>query len=85
LVSVNLSILGDSTVLGPIRDRSDFRNALERISADAQVDDCLLSAEILWAPETTAVGAGGDEDDGERGSVLTLEDLAANYPELAPL
>lgn len=85
LVSLNLSIRGDSTVLPAIRDRKDVLQALEVIAADSQVDDCLRSAEILWAPEPPD----NNDDDGDDAQYdsneLTMEGLAADYPELVPL
>ena len=58
---------------GPkIRTRKELRQILTRIAADAQVDDCLLAAELLWAPE-------------ERSDLLSPQDIAADYPELYPL
>jgi uncharacterized membrane protein len=84
-VSLNVAIEGDSTVLPAVRDREDVRRALETLAADAKVGDCLLSAEVLWAPEH----GGGDKDRGDvqegDGSELTLEGLAADYPELVPV
>lgn len=72
VVSLKLSIEGDSTRLPYIRYRRDVRESLERIAADAQVEDCLLSAEILWAPE----------NDDDR---LTPDDIYTSYPDLVPL
>ena len=84
VVSITLSIEGDSLMdvlptrsknnkSGPkIRTRKELRQILTRIAADAQVDDCLLAAELLWAPE-------------ERSDLLSPQDIAADYPELYPL
>jgi len=72
VVSINLAIEGDSTVLPGIRYRQDVLDALSKIATDAQVGDCLLSAELLWAPE-------------ERWEVLTPNDVYADYPNLIPL
>ena len=72
VVSVHISIVGDSTMLPAIRDRADALRALNVIAADAKVGDCLMAAEILWAPE------GNDE-------VITMDDLVADYPELVAL
>jgi uncharacterized membrane protein len=71
VVSVHVSILGDST-LPAVRDRADALRALNVIAADAKVGDCLMGAEILWAPE--------DKDE-----VVAIEDLVADYPELVTL
>jgi uncharacterized membrane protein len=83
LVSLNVAIEGDSTALPAVRDRADVRRALETLAADAKVGDCLLSAEVLWAPEHDG-GGRGDEQEGDRNE-LTLEGLAADYPELVPV
>lgn len=71
VVSINLAIEGDSTLLRGIRYRQDLLDALSKIASDAQVDDCLFSAEVLWAPE-------------ERWEVLTKNDIYADYPNLIP-
>ena len=72
VVTLNLAIEGDSTKLPLIRSRSDLASTLRRIAADAQVEDCLLSAEILWAPE-------------ESSDQLSSDDVYVDYPELVPL
>lgn len=72
VVSIKLSIEGDSTTMPNITYRQNLRDALERIAADAQVEDCLVSAEILWSPE-------------EKNDRLTSEDIYASYPDLIPL
>lgn len=72
VVSVKLSIEGDSTRMPKIVLRQDLRNALQCIAADAQVEDCLISAEILWSPE-------------ESTDRLTADDIYASYPDLIPL
>lgn len=72
MVNIKLSIEGDSTRMPGIRYRKDLREALERIAGDAQVEDCLMSAEILWAPEQ-----GNDR--------MTPDDIYSNYPNLIPL
>lgn len=72
VVSIQLSIEGDSTTMPSITYRQNLRDALERIAADAQVEDCLVSAEILWSPE-------------EKNDRLTSEDIYASYPDLIPL
>jgi len=72
VVTLNLAIEGDSTKLPSIRSRSDLASALRRIAADAQVEDCLLSAEILWAPE-------------EVSDRMSSDDVYADYPELVPI
>ena len=59
-------------MLPGIRFRSDLLTSLTRIASDAQVGDCLLSAEVLWAPE----------NDNE---ILSKEDIDADYPNLIPL
>jgi uncharacterized membrane protein len=72
VVTINLSIEGDSTRLPAVRDRKDVRNALSKLASDAQVGDCLLAGEVLWAPA-------------ERTESLSQEDIFADYPHLVPL
>ena len=72
IVTLNLAIEGDSTQMPGITLRTDLRTALQRIAADAQVEDCLLSAEILWVPD-------------DRNDVLDADDVYAAYPKLIPL
>jgi uncharacterized membrane protein len=72
VVSLHVSILGDSTLLPTVRDRADALRALNVIAADAKVGECLMGAEILWAPE--------DKDE-----IITMDDLVADYPELVSL
>lgn len=72
MVNIKVSIEGDSTRMPYIQSRQDLRYALERIAGDAQVDDCLMSAEIMWTPEHA--------DDR-----LTPDDIYNNYPNLLQL
>ena len=72
VVSLHVAIEGDATKLPRIRMRSDLLEALSKLASDAQVGDCLLSAEILWAPE-------------ERKELLSMDDVYADYPDLIPL
>lgn len=72
IVCINISIEGDSTSLPAIRFRQDLLEALSKIAADAQIEDCLMSAEILWEPES-------------RQEVLTADQIYASYPNLVPL
>jgi uncharacterized membrane protein len=72
VVDLSLCIQGDSTKFPTIKNRIELRNALYKISADAQVDECLLSAEVLWTP-----------DDGA--DSMSEKDVFADYPELYPL
>lgn len=72
IVTISISIQGDRTKLPNIRTRKDVADALSRIAADAPVEDCLLSAEVLWAPEA-------------RSDRLTDEDIIAEHPSLYPL
>lgn len=69
VVTLVLSIQGDSTAVPMIRSIQDVENALRKIAADVKVDDCLTGAEILWTPE-------------DRNEVLTRMDIIADYPEL---
>lgn len=72
IITVNFAIEGDSTKLPEIYSIEDLRKALRRISSDAQVDDCLITAEIVWAPE-------------DRTERLSREETYEKYPNLVPL
>jgi uncharacterized membrane protein len=72
VVSINLAIEGDSTKFSKIKTRNELRAALSRVAADSQIEDCLLSAEILWTPE-------------DRSETLSNQDVYADYPSLYPL
>jgi uncharacterized membrane protein len=69
VVTLVLSIQGDSTAVPMIRSLKDVEDALRKIAADVKVDDCLTGAEILWTPE-------------DRNEILTRKDIIADYPEL---
>jgi uncharacterized membrane protein len=75
VVSLSICIEGNSifnNVQKTVRNRKDLRQVLSQIAADAQVEECLLSAEILWTPE-------------EPTEVLSESDVYAEYPNLYPL
>ena len=72
IVTIHLAIEGDSTKLPKVISRTDLLLALQKIAADSVVEDCLLSAEVLWAPE-------------EDYETLTRTDIYADYPDLVPL
>lgn len=55
-----------------IKKRSELRDVLYKISADAKVDDCLVAAEVLWTPD--------DDTDN-----MSEPDVYADYPTLFPL
>lgn len=69
VVTIILSIDGDSTKLPKITSMGDLEKALTAIASDVKVDDCLRSAEVLWTPE--------DSDD-----TLSQTDVIVDYPEL---
>lgn len=69
VITFVLAIQGDSTKISKISSLKNVEEALRKIASDSKVDDCLLSAEILWTPE-------------DRSETLTREDLIADYPEL---
>lgn len=70
VITLVLAIDGDTTkISSSMNSMSDVENALRRIAADAKVDDCLQSVEILWTPE-------------DRNEILTARDVVADYPEL---
>jgi uncharacterized membrane protein len=69
VVTLVLTIDGDSIKVPSINSVADVEEALRRVASDAKVDDCLQSAEILWTPE-------------DRSETLSLRDVVADYPEL---
>lgn len=71
VVTIAICIEGDQTKLPIIKSRQDVVTALSRMASDVPVEECLLSAEVLWAPE------GQD--------TLSKEDLIADFPNLFPL
>lgn len=72
VVTILIAIEGDSTQLPSIKSRDDVMNALNRLAVDAQMDECLLSGEVSWAPEL-------------RSESLSLEDIIVDYPTLFPV
>lgn len=72
VVTIHLAIEGDSTKLPKIISRTDLLLALKKIAADASVEDCLLSAEVLWAPEDEL-------------ATMASVDVYRDYPDLIPL
>lgn len=72
VVTLVLSIAGDSTKIPRIQSVTDVEKALRMIASDAKVDDCLMGAEILWTPE-------------DRSETLSFRDVIADYPELVSL
>lgn len=72
VVSLTVCIEGDSTKIPKIKNRIELREALSKVASDAQVDECLLSAEVLWTPE-------------DKLDTLSTEELIADYPSLYPL
>ena len=69
VVTLVFAIEGDSTKLPSIRGIRDVEEALSKIAADVKVEDCLMSAEILWTP-------------GDASETLTERDIYVDYPEL---
>mmetsp|Transcript_21278 Transcript_21278/g.24618 ORF Transcript_21278/g.24618 Transcript_21278/m.24618 type:complete len:489 (-) Transcript_21278:1921-3387(-) len=72
VVTIILTIDGDSTKLPIINSLSDLESALVKIASDVKVDNCLRTAEVLWTPE------GGND-------ILTETDVIVDYPELRGL
>lgn len=73
IVTLIFAMEGDaSTQLPRITTREDLRRALNQISADAVVSNCLLTAEILWLPEDSS-------------ETLSRDEVYADYPDLVPL
>jgi uncharacterized membrane protein len=58
------------TKVGQVQTIGSVGEALDRIAADADVDDCLQSVEIMWTPEDRSE------------SLSSQRDIAADYPEL---
>jgi uncharacterized membrane protein len=69
VVTLVLSIDGDSTKVPRITSLEDVEESLRKIASDSKMDDCLQSVEILWTPE-------------ERSETLALKDVIADYPTL---
>lgn len=69
VVTIIVSIDGDSTTLPKIVTIADVEKALTQLASDVKVDNSLRSAEILWTPE--------DDND-----ILTERDIVADYPSL---
>jgi Predicted membrane protein len=69
VVTLIISIDGDSTKLPQINNVSDLEKALTRIATDVKVDDCLRSAEVLWTPD-------------DKRDVLSDRDIYVDYPKL---
>jgi uncharacterized membrane protein len=69
VVTLVLAIDGDSTKVGKVQSIASVEEALRMIAADAKVDDCLQSLEILWTPE-------------DHSENLSERDIVADYPEL---
>ena len=73
VVTFVIAIEGDSTKLpSPIRSLNDVEKALTQVATDVNVDDCLLSAEVLWTP-------------GDTSEILTERDIIVDYPDLRTL
>jgi uncharacterized membrane protein len=69
VITLVMAIQGDSTKIPKISNLKSVEDALRKIASDAKVDDCLVSAEVLWTPE-------------DRSETLTRQDIIADYPEL---
>lgn len=69
VVTIILSIDGDSTKVPIINSVNDLERALTQIASDVKVDGCLRSAEVLWTPQS-------------EGDTLTERDVIVDYPEL---
>lgn len=72
LVTILIAIEGNTSKLVPIKNRDSVLAALNRLAVDAQVDDCLLSAEVAWSPE-------------DRSETVSQQDVFADYPSLFPI
>lgn len=72
VVSIIMAIEGESLASAKIRSRDDLIRTLSQVASDSQVDECLLSGEVLWSPELP-------------GELITNEDLYADFPNLIPL
>ena len=80
LALVQIHVIIEGNALQPYGERqmetaSMFRNALLQLSGDlSAVEDCVLSGEVLWAPQTH-----------KKNQVLTEEDIYASHPNLWPV
>jgi len=72
VVTILMATEGDSTRLPKITKRTDVLEALRKLAVDSQVDECLLSGEVVWSPEL-------------RSESLTMDEIYADYPSLFPL
>ena len=73
VITLVIAIEGDSTKIpSPIRNVGDIERALTKLAADVKVEDCLLSAEVLWTP-------------GDISETLTERDIYMDYPDLRSL
>jgi uncharacterized membrane protein len=63
---------GDQNSNSNIKTRKGLVEALTQLSSDVQVDDCLLSAEVIWSPQ--------EQDD-----QLTMQDIYSDFPTLYTL
>lgn len=69
VVTIVVSIDGDSTNLPQINSINDLEKALIRLATDVKVDDCLRSAEVLWTPD-------------DKFDVISERDVVVDYPKL---
>ncbi len=69
VVTIILSIDGDSTKLPTINSIADLERGLTQIASDVKVDGCLRSAEVLWTPQAV-------------GDTLSERDVIVDYPDL---
>lgn len=69
VVTLVVSIDGDSTKMPQINSINDLEKALIRLATDVKVDDCLRSAEVLWTPD-------------DKLDVISERDVVVDYPKL---
>jgi len=69
VVTLVISIDGDSTKLPQINSINDLEKALTRMATDVKLGDCLRSAEVLWTPD-------------DKSDVISERDIVADYPKL---
>ncbi len=69
VVTIVISIDGDSTKLQQINNIGNLEEALTRIATDVKVDNCLRSAEVLWTPD-------------DNRDFLSERDVIVDYPKL---
>ena len=71
IVSLLVAVRGQSDAAIKVRNSSDMRNVLQTLASEALTDEGnnIMGVELLWTPS-------------ERGSIISEQEIVANYPEL---